>query len=236
MSKKLDILAFGAHPDDVELSAGGTLIAHKKMGYSFGIIDLTLGELGTRGTTQIRLKEAANASKIMGSSIRENLKFKDGFFQNDAKHQLAVIKMIRKYRPDVVICNSLKDRHPDHGRAGDLLEDSCFYAGLEKIKTNNLQPWRPKQILHYIQYQDLKPTILVDISEAMELKMKAIKSHSSQFYDPKSKEPSTMISQPEFLENVKNRASYYGQYIGAKYAEGFIIKKMIGLKDLSNLL
>lgn len=236
MSKKLDILAFGAHPDDIELGAGGTLIAHKKMGYSFGIIDLTLGELGTRGTTQIRLKEAATASKIMGSTVRENLTFKDGFFQNDAKHQLAVIKMIRKYRPDVVICNSLEDRHPDHGRAGALLEESCFYAGLEKIKTGTLQPWRPKQILHYIQYQDLKPTILIDISEAMELKMKAIRAHSSQFYDPKSKEPSTLISQPEFLENLKNRASYYGQYIGARYAEGFITKKMIGLKDLSNLL
>lgn len=236
MAVKLDILAFGAHPDDVELGAGGTLISHKKMGYAFGIVDLTLGELGTRGTTQLRLKEAAAAAKIMGASIRENLKFKDGFFTNDAAHQLKVIEVIRKYRPEIVICNAPEDRHPDHGRAGDLLEEASFYAGLEKIKTKGLLPWRPKQVLHYIQFRDLKPTILVDISDVIELKMKAIKAHSSQFYDPKSKESATLISQPEFLENVKNRSAYYGQYIKAKYAEGFISKNMLGVKDIFHLI
>jgi bacillithiol biosynthesis deacetylase BshB1 len=235
MSKKLDILAFGAHPDDVELGAGGTLASHKKIGYSFGIIDLTLGELGTRGTPQIRLKEAAAAAKIMGAKIRENLRFKDGFFKNDADHQLEVIKMIRKYQPDIVICNAPEDRHPDHGRGGDLVEEACFYSGLEKIKTKGLKAWRPKQVFHYIQYRDLKPTILVDISDVMDIKMKAIKAHSSQFYDPKSKESATLISQPEFLENVLARGSYYGQYINAKYAEGFIVKKLIGVNNLFQL-
>lgn len=235
MSKKLDILAFGAHPDDVELGAGGTLIAHKKMGYAFGIVDLTLGELGTRGTVQGRLKEAADAAKIMGSSIRENLKMKDGFFKNDSAHQLEIIKIIRKYRPEIVICNSLEDRHPDHGRAGDLVEEACFYSGLEKIATKGLIAWRPKQVLRYIQFRDLKPTVFVDISDVIETKFKAIKAHKSQFYDPKSKESSTLISQPEFLENVKNRSAYYGQYINVKHAEGFITKTPVGLKSLFDL-
>jgi N-acetylglucosamine malate deacetylase 1 len=235
MALKLDILAFGAHPDDVELGAGGTLASHKKMGYAFGIVDLTLGELGTRGTVQVRLNEADAAAKILGAKARENLKFKDGFFKNDEKHQLAVIKVIRKYRPDIVICNAPEDRHPDHGRSAELVEESCFYAGLEKIITKGLKAWRPKQILHYIQFRDLKPTVLVDISETMDTKMKAIKAHSSQFYDPKSKESATLISSPEFLENVAHRASYYGQYIGAKYAEGFITKKAIGVNNLFQL-
>jgi bacillithiol biosynthesis deacetylase BshB1 len=236
MLKKLDILAFGAHPDDVELGAGGTLIAHKKMGYSFGMIDLTLGELGTRGTTQIRLKEAAAAAKIMGASVRENLKFMDGFFKNDTEHQIKVIEVIRKYRPEIVICNALEDRHPDHGRGGALLEEACFYAGLEKIKIKGLAAWRPKQVLHYVQYRDLKPTLFIDISEVMETKMKAIMAHSSQFYNPGSKESATLISQPEFLENIKNRAAYYGQYIHARYAEGFVTQTPVGLKDLFQLL
>ena len=235
MSTKLDILAFGAHPDDVELGAGGTLISHKKMGYAFGIVDLTLGELGTRGTVQVRLKEAAAAAKIMGAKVRENLKFKDGFFKNDTTHQLEVIKVIRKYQPEIVICNAPEDRHPDHGRGGDLLEEACFYAGLEKIVTKGLKPWRPKQVWHYIQFRDLKPTILVDITDSIDIKMQAIKAHGSQFYDPKSKEPATLISQPEFLENVMARGSYYGQYIGAKYAEGFITKKMLGVNNLFQL-
>ncbi len=235
MSQQLDILAFGAHPDDVELGAAGTLIFHKKIGYAFGIVDLTLGELGTRGTPAIRLKEGAAAAKIMGAKVRENLKFKDGFFKNDEAHQLEVIKMIRKYKPEIVLCNAPEDRHPDHGRAGELVEESCFYAGLEKIKTRGLQPWRPKQILHYIQFRDIKPTVLIDISTVMDAKMKAIKAHTSQFYDPSSKESATLISQPEFLENIKNRAAYYGQYINAQYAEGFISKKLLGVNNLFQL-
>src|SRR5688572_32446194 len=212
MAIKLDILAFGAHPDDVELGAGGTLASHKKMGYAFGIVDLTLGELGTRGTVQGRLKEAAAAAKILGAKVRENLKFKDGYFKNDQFHQMEVIKAIRKYKPEIVICNAPEDRHPDHGRSAELVEESCFYAGLEKIVTKGFKPWRPKQILHYIQFRDLKPTVLVDITHTMETKMKAIKAHTSQFYDPKSKESTTLISSPEFLENILNRAAYYGQY------------------------
>jgi N-acetylglucosamine malate deacetylase 1 len=223
MAIKLDILAFGAHPDDVELGAGGTLVSHKKMGYAFGIVDLTLGELGTRGTTQIRLKEAADAAKILGAKVRENLKFKDGYFKNDQAHQLEVIKLIRKYRPEMVICNAPEDRHPDHGRAAELIEESCFYAGLEKIVTKGLKPWRPQQLFHYIQFRDLKPTVLVDISHVMETKMKAIKAHSSQFFNPTSK------------ETVVNRASYYGQYIGAQYAEGFVTKKLVGVNNLFQL-
>jgi len=236
MIKKLNILAFGAHPDDVELGAGGTLIAHKKMGYSFGIIDLTLGELGTRGTVEVRLKEAKAAAKIMGAEVRENLEMKDGFFKNDQAHQLQVIKTIRKYQPDIVICNAPEDRHPDHGRAGELLQEACFYSGLEKIATKGLKAWRPKHVLHYIQYRDLKPTMFVDISDVIETKFDAIKAHKSQFYDPKSKESATLISQPEFLENIKNRSAYYGQYINAKHAEGFISKSPVGLKDLFGLM
>lgn len=236
MAKKLDILAFGAHPDDVELGAAGTLAAHAKIGYTFGIIDLTLGELGTRGTPQKRLKEAENAAKILGASVRENLKMKDGYFQNDEKHRLQVIKSIRKFQPDIVICNTLSDRHPDHGRAGELVSEACFYAGLEKIKTGNLSAWRPKQILHYIQFRDIKPTILVDITGFMTLKMESIKAHTSQFYDPGSKEPATLISSPEFLENIKNRAAYYGQYIGCQYAEGFVTQKLLGVRNLFQLL
>jgi len=235
MANKLDILAFGAHPDDVELGAGGTLASHKKIGYSFGIVDLTLGELGTRGTVKIRLKEAEAAAKILGAKVRVNLKFKDGFFKNDDQHQLEIIKVIRKYQPEIVICNAPEDRHPDHGRAAELVEEACFYAGLEKMVTKGLKAWRPKQILHYIQFRDLKPTVLVDISNSIDVKTKAIKAHSSQFYDPKSKESPTLISQPEFLDNITNRASYYGQYIGVKYAEGFISKKMLGVNNLFQL-
>lgn len=235
MATKLDILAFGAHPDDVELGAGGTLASHKKIGYSFGMVDLTLGELGTRGTVQLRLKEAETAAKILGAKVRVNLKFKDGFFKNDAQHQLEVIKVIRKYQPEIVICNAPEDRHPDHGRAAELVEEACFYSGLEKIVTKGLKAWRPKQILHYIQFRDLKPTILVDISNSIDVKTKAIKAHSSQFYDPSSKESPTLISQPEFLDNITNRASYYGQYIGVKYAEGFISNKMLGVNNLFQL-
>lgn len=236
MPKKLDILAFGAHPDDVELGAGGTLAAHRIMGYSFGIVDLTLGELGTRGTPQLRLKEAKEAAKILGASVRENLKMKDGFFLNDISHQLEVIKVIRKYQPDIVICNALSDRHPDHGRAGELVAESCFYAGLDKIKTKGLSPWRPKQILHYIQFRDIKPTVLVDISDTMDIKLAAIKAHRSQFYNPNSKEKPTLISSPEFMENISNRAAYYGQYISCKYAEGFVSEKLIGVRNIFQLL
>ncbi|MCX7743165.1 MAG: bacillithiol biosynthesis deacetylase BshB1 [Flavobacteriales bacterium] len=237
---KVDILAFGAHPDDIELGAAGTLISHIHQGKSVGLVDLTYGELGSRGNKEIRLQEAAQAKEIIGASTRMNLGMPDGFFQNDEKHQKEVIRIIRHFRPDIVICNAPTDRHPDHGRASQLVSDACFYAGLTKITTQWVgkyqDPWRPKIILHYIQYYDLKPDVLVDISGYMDLKMESIKAHQSQFYNPNSKEPETLISQPEFLDNVINRAAYYGQYIGVKYAEGFITQRTLGIQNLFHLL
>ncbi len=237
---KLDILAFGAHPDDIELGAGGTLIAHVHQGKSVGLIDLTHGELGTRGNKEIRLQEAAKAKEIIGAVTRMNLGMADGFFQNDEKHQKEIIRIIRHFRPEIVICNAPSDRHPDHGRASQLVSDACFYAGLTKISTQwvgkHQEAWRPRFVYHYIQYYDLKPDILVDISNFIDLKMEAIKAHQSQFYNPNSNEPQTLISQPEFLDNVINRASYYGQYIRVKYAEGFITQRISGVKSLFDLL
>lgn len=237
---KVDILAFGAHPDDIELGAGGTLIAHIHQGKRVGLIDLTYGELGSRGNKEIRLQEAARAREIIGAVARMNLGMADGFFQNDEKHQKEIIRIIRHFKPEIVICNAPTDRHPDHGRAAQLVSDACFYAGLTKISTQWVgkyqDAWRPRMILHYIQYYDLKPTILVDISQFIDLKMQAVKAHQSQFYDPNSKEPQTLISQPEFLDNVINRAAYYGQYIGAKYAEGFITQRIPGVNNLFDLI
>jgi bacillithiol biosynthesis deacetylase BshB1 len=236
---KLDILAFGAHPDDIELGCGGTLISHAQQGKKVGLVDLTYGELGTRGNKEIRLQEAENAKIIMQAEMRMNMGFSDGFFTNDEKHQRELIRIIRHFKPEIVICNAVSDRHPDHGRASKLVSQSCFYAGLSKIDTQwagtHQQAWRPRAVYHYIQYHDIQPDILVDISEAMPLKMEAIKAHHSQFYDPRSKEPSTLISQPEFLDNIINRASYYGQYIGARFAEGFTVEKPMGVKNLFEL-
>lgn len=236
---KLDILAFGAHPDDIELGCGGTLIAHAKQGKKIGLVDLTLGELGTRGTPEIRLEEAADAAKIMGAEIRENLRMADGFFVNDEAHQKIVIQTIRRYRPEIVLCNAPTDRHPDHGRGGALVKQAAFLSGLRRIETEDngsaQEPWRPKAVYHYIQFYDLKPSFLVDISHVMDEKIAGYKAHRSQFYDPNSNEPMTLIAQPEFLENIKGRAAYFGQYIGAKYAEGFILDSYIGVDDLFGL-
>lgn len=223
---KLDILAFGAHPDDVELSCSGTILKNVALGKKVGIIDLTRGELGTRGSAALRAKEAIQAAKLLGVSFRENLKMADGFFQNDKKHQLAVIKKIRQYRPDVVLANALEDRHPDHGRAARLVADACFLSGLVKIKTSPLRgaggrPWKPQAVYHYIQYRKLKPDFAVDITPFMEKRTMAIKTFSSQFYDPASKEPSTLISGPGFLEYVRTREAEYGKLLNVQYAEGF---------------
>lgn len=222
---KVDILAFGAHPDDVELSAAGTILKHIKLGKKVGIVDLTRGELGTRGTAAIRAKESAASAKILGIAFRENLKMADGFFTNDKKHQLAIIKKLRQYQPDVVLANAIEDRHPDHGRAAKLIADACFLAGLIKISTSingkKQQPWRVKALYHYIQYRKLKADFAVDISAHMDKKMEAIKSFHSQFYDPSSKEPSTLISSPQFLEYVKKREAEYGQMLQVQYAEGY---------------
>lgn len=225
----VDILAFGAHPDDVELSCSGTILKNSSLGKTVGIVDLTKGELGTRGTPAIRLKEAVKSAKILGVSFRENLKMEDGFFQNDKKHQLSVIKMIRKYKPAVVLANALEDRHPYHGRAANLVADACFLSGLVKIETKlngkKQTAWRPTAVYHYIQYRKLKADFAVDISAFMEKKMESIKAFSSQFYNPNSKEPSTLISNPAFLDFIRNREAEYGKMLNVKYAEGFNVRE-----------
>ncbi|MCX6319926.1 MAG: bacillithiol biosynthesis deacetylase BshB1 [Bacteroidetes bacterium] len=240
---KLDILAIGVHPDDVELGCSGTLINEIKRGKKAGIIDLTQGELGTRGTIETRYQEAAQAAMLIGVSIRENLKMRDGFFTNDEAHQLRLIAAIRKYQPDIVIGNILNDRHPDHGRAGKLIADACFLSGLAKIETRddngNAQPkWRPAYVLQYIQDWYHEPDLLVDISDVFEQRMESIKAYSTQFNAPATgdNEPQTYISTPDFLESVIARARLFGKRIGVKYAEGFCSEKKIGIRSLDALV
>ncbi len=237
---KLDILAIGAHPDDVELGCSGTLMKQIELGYTVGIIDLTKGELGTRGTVATRKKEAQDASKIMGVKVRENLGFKDGFFVNDEKHQRELIKIIRKYQPSVVISNAKYDRHPDHGRSAQLTYDACFHAGLSKIETSlngkKQQPYRPKALYHYIQAIHAEPHFVVDITNYFDRKLEAILAYKTQFYDPKSKEKNTFISSPEFLEFVRARASHFGVPIGVRYAEAFTVNRIPGVNDIVSLL
>jgi bacillithiol biosynthesis deacetylase BshB1 len=222
---KLDILAFGAHPDDVELSCSGTILKNISLGKKAGIIDLTRGELGTRGSAAIRLKESASAAKILGVSFRENLKMADGFFQNDKKHLLAVIKEIRRYKPDVILANAVEDRHPDHGRAAKLVADASFYSGLFRIETKlngkKQEAWRPKVVYHYIQYRKLNPDFVIDISSLMEKKVEAIKAFRSQFYNPGSTEPETLISSSDFLKHIYSRAGEHGKIMNVQYGEGF---------------
>ncbi len=236
---KLDILAFGAHPDDVELSCSGTLAKQAALGSKCGVVDLTQGELGTRGTAEIRLQEAADAGKIMGLEVRENLGFRDGFFKNDEEHQLAVARMIRKYRPEIVIANAPTDRHPDHGRASFLLKEASFIAGLRQVKTEldgEIQKaWRPQMLLYYIQFQSLQPDFIIDIGAHIETKIASIKAYRSQFYDPNSSEPKTVISSKNFLESVTYRAQDMGRLIGAEYGEGFITAQDLGLDNLNSL-
>ena len=237
---KLDILAFGAHPDDVELGCGGTLLGAIAEGKKVGVIDFTKGELGTRGTTSQRLKEAKLASEVLGLTIRENLGMADGFFMNDKEHQFAIIETIRRFQPTIIFCNAPEDRHPDHGRAASLVEEAAFLSGLTKIKTTHngveQESWRPTQVFHYIQSRNLIPNFVVDISTHMEKKMESILAHSSQFYDPNSNEPETFISGTAFLEFVKGRAKELGQQIGVQYAEGFITKKLLGIGSLDAII
>lgn len=239
MTTKLDILAFGAHPDDIELGCGGTLVSHVKKGKKVGLIDLTLGELGTRGTPEIRLEEAQEAAKIIGAEIRENLRMADGFFVNDETHRLLIIQILRKYRPEIVLCNAPNDRHPDHGNGAKLVRDAAFLSGLRKIETShngeNQAPWRPKAVYHYVQFYDLEPDFVVDISDAIEEKMASYKAHKSQFFDPNSQEPETLISKPDFLENIQARSRYYGQFIHAEHGEGFLTESYIGVDDLFSI-
>lgn len=237
---KLDILAFAAHPDDVELAASGTLLAHIALGKKAGIIDLTRGELGTRGSAELRDAEAAASSKILGLHVRENLHMRDGFFVKDEPHLLKVIEMIRKYQPDIVLCNSEFDRHVDHGRAGDLLHEACFLSGLRKITTHHngkpQEAWRPSAVYHYIQDYYTNPDIIIDITPYMSTKIEAIKAFSSQFFNPNSAEPETPISTADFWHFLDARARQYGRLIGVTYGEGFTVKRPLGAKDLSQLL
>jgi bacillithiol biosynthesis deacetylase BshB1 len=240
---KLFVLAFGAHPDDIELSCSGTLINEIKKGNKAGVIDITAGELGTRGTAETRAIEASLASKVMELSIRENLGMRDGFFINDELNQLKVIKAIRKYQPEVVLANILDDRHPDHGRAGKLVSDACFLAGLSKIETVGddgipQQRWRPKHLLHYIQDRFYEPNLIVDISDVFDQRMEAIKAYSTQFHTSvdSSKGAQTYISTPDFLDALVSRSRLMGKRIGVKYAEGFVAQKNIGIRSLEDLV
>lgn len=231
----MNILAIGAHPDDVELGCAGTLIKHANLGDNIYIADLTQGELGSRGTIDTRYEEADKAAQIMGVKERINLKFRDGFFQNDEQHQLAVIQVIRKYKPDVIIGNAYYDRHPDHGRACDLIETACFLSGLVKIETELDQkpqmPWRPSRIFHYIQDRYISPDFVVDISNTMEQKMASVMAYQTQFISEKDT-PNTYINQPGFIDNIKSRAIQFGHSIGAQYGEGFLSRAQIGIADL----
>jgi len=238
---KINILAIAAHPDDVELTCAGTLIMHSNKGFTTGIIDLTRGELGTRGSAEQRWEEATRAGEIMKLNVRENMGFADGFFLNDKEHQLALIQKIRKFQPDIVLTNALYDRHPDHARGAELVEESCFKAGLKMVETldengEKQNAWRPKKVLFGIQSTSLTPDFFVDITDAQELKMEAVKAYKSQFFDPNSSEPQTYISRPEFMEMVESRAIEYGNRIGVRYAEGFCSKQALGVKDLYHLI
>ena len=232
---KLDVLVFGAHPDDVELGCGGTVIKEVQAGKKVGIIDLTRGELGTRGTAEIRDSETKTATEIMGVAFRENMDFKDGFFKDDEQHKLALIEKIRKYQPEIVITNAVSDRHPDHGRGSEITVDACFLSGLEKIETGQ-EIWRPKAIYHYIQFNDIKADIVVDISNQMDLKLDAVKAYSTQFFNPESKESETIISSKEFLDSVTYRAKNLGRQSNCGYAEGFIAHQLPKVNSLLEIV
>jgi bacillithiol biosynthesis deacetylase BshB1 len=237
---KLDILAFGAHPDDVELGCGGTIAKEVALGKKVGIVDLTRGELGTRGTAATRDIESAKAAEILGVKVRENLNMRDGFFVNDGEHQLAVIRMIRKYQPEIVLCNAVDDRHIDHGKGSKLVSDACFLSGLVKIETDydgqNQDAWRPKSVYHYMQWKNLQPDFVVDISGFNEKRIAAILAYSSQFYDPNSKEPETPIATKNFLESLNYRPQDFGRLIGKDYAEGFNVERYLGVNSLGDLI
>jgi bacillithiol biosynthesis deacetylase BshB1 len=217
---KLDILVMAAHPDDAELAVSGTIAGAIAQGKKVGIVDFTRGELGTRGTPEIRLAESTAASQVLGIHARENLELADGFFQNNRESQMKLIEVIRKYQPEIVLANALEDRHPDHGKGASLAIDACFLSGLRKIETG-LPAWRPKHLYHYIQDRYLEPDFVVDISAHWELKEKAIRAFKSQFFDPNSTEPASYISSPDFLNFIQARAQEMGHKIGVKYGEGF---------------
>jgi len=232
---KLDILVFGAHPDDVELGCSGTIIKHLKNGLKIGVIDLSRGELGTRGTLETRNQETIKSTKVLGVQLRDNMNFKDGLFENNEENKIALIKKIREYRPEIVLTNAPTDRHPDHGRSSELTIDACFLAGLEKIETNQ-KVWRPKHIYHYIQFLNILPDFVVDITEEMDKKLESILCYKTQFYNPDSKESETIISSEDFLESVKYRARDLGRQSDCKYAEGFVSNQTLKVNSLKDLI
>lgn len=239
---KLDILVFGAHPDDAELGAGATIALEISRGKRVGVIDLTRGELGTRGTAETRDWEAAEAAKILGLSARINMEFEDGFFVHNRENLMAIIRQIRHYRPDIVLCNAIDDRHIDHPKGSKLVSDACFLSGLIKIDTQLegedtwQDPWRPKKVYHYMQWKNLTPDFLVDVSGFIDLKMEAIKAYRTQFHDPNSKEPETPISSKNFLDSVLYRARDMGRLIGVEYAEGFTVERPVAVTSLDYLI
>ena len=237
---KVDVLAIGAHPDDVELGCGGTLAKLISEGKKVAIVDLTQGELGTRGTNFTRAEEAAEASKILGISARENLKMKDGFIQNSEEYQMQIVKMIRKYQPEIVLSNAIDDRHPDHAKASKLVSDACFLSGLVKIETvsegENQKVWRPKHIFNYIQWKNITPDFVVDVTDFMQKKIEACLAYKTQFYDPNSTEPMTPIATKDFLESLTYRAQDLGRLSGVGFAEGFTTEKLIALKNFDGII
>lgn len=237
---KLDILAFGAHPDDVELGCAATIAKEISLGNKVGIVDLTRGELGTRGSAELRDNEARIAGEILGISVRENLGFADGFFKNDREHQLEIIKMIRKYQPEIVLCNAIDDRHIDHPKGSKLVSDACFLSGLLKIETAldgvQQEKWRPKQVYHYIQWKNIEPDFVVDVTGFMDKKIGSVMAYSSQFFDPKSNEPETPITSVNFTDSIEYRARDLGRLIGVDFAEGFTSERYVAVENLSKLI
>ncbi len=236
---KLDILAIGAHPDDVELGCAATVAKEIDLGKKVGILDLTRGELGTRGSAEIRDQEAAAAAQILGVAVRENLAFADGFFVNDKEHQTKVIEMIRKYQPEIVLCNAIDDRHIDHAKGSQLVSDACFLSGLRKIETSvggkPQKAWRPKHVYHYIQWKTIEPDFVVDVTGFLDKKIEAVKAYSSQLFDPKSKEPVSPITSKNFLESITYRAQDLGRLIGVDHAEGFTVERYVAVDSLDSL-
>lgn len=237
---KLDILAIGVHPDDVELSCAGTILKHIELGKTVGILDLTLGELGTRGNATIRTQEAMHAASILGVSVREQLNMADGFFENNETNQRLIIEFIRKYQPELILCNAISDRHPDHGRAAKLTTDACFYSGLLKVETKEntttQKPWRPKAVYHYIQDNFIEPDFVIDVTAYNDKKMESIMAYSSQFFDPNSKEPQTPISSKNFIDYINAKARLFGRSINVDFAEGFTVNRYMGVNNLFDLV
>ena len=237
---KLDILAIAAHPDDIELACSGTLASHRDMGYKVGILDLTKGEMGTRGTPEIRMQEADASARILGLSARENLGFKDIYFKDDLDHQTAIARVIRKYKPEIVLANAVRDRHPDHGKGGSLASHACFISGLRKLETTMdgvaQEVWRPKFVYHYIQNEYIEPDLVVDISSYWETKKESILAFKSQFHNPDSQEPESFISRPEFLDFIEARSRELGHKINVEFGEGFTVERVAGVKNLFSLI